>query len=249
MIQVGMIQKGKIQGASRRLVLIGVSALALSGCGKDLLGPPEPGPIYPVRPVFATAQGAKVSWALSILRPDVAGGLDSDRIALMQIDGSLDYYAKATYPDRVSPIVQQALVDAFEASGRIDAVAPEQSALHADYNLITEVKDFAAHYSQPDGIPSVTVAITAKLATAHGRAIVSSFSTVQSGTASANSAAATAQAVQQALGTAVTQIVNWALTAPPPATQLPAQTASPGKPAEQLLHDAARGSDRLRPPQ
>ncbi len=243
-----MIQKGKIQGAtiSRRLLLIGAPALALSACGKDLLGPPEPGPIYPVRPTFAPAKGEKVSWALTILRPDVPGGLDSDRIALMQTDGSLDYYAKATYPDRVSPVVQQALLDAFEASGRIDAVAPEQAALHADYNLVTEVKDFAAHYSQPDGIPSLTVAITAKLTTSHGRAIVSSFSATQTGTASANSAAAAAQAMQQALGMAVTQIVGWALSAPPPTTQQPAQTASPGKPAEQLLHDATRGSARLR---
>ncbi len=218
MIQRGMIQEGKIQGAmiSRRLMLIGVPALALSACAKNLIGPPDPGPIYPVSPTFAAVQGEKVSWALSILRPDLPGGLDSDRIALMQTDGSLDYYANATYPDRLSPVVQQALLDAFEASGRIDAVAPEQAALHADYDLATEVKDFAAHYSQPGGIPSVTVAITAKLIAAHGRTIISSFSTTQTGNASANSAVAATQALQQALGTAVTQIVGWALNAPLP---------------------------------
>jgi cholesterol transport system auxiliary component len=213
-----MIKEGVIQGSMipRRLLLIGAPALALSACGKDLLGPPEPGPIYPVRPTFAAAKGEKVSWALAILRPDVPGGLDSDRIALTQTDGSLDYYAKATYPDRVSPIVQQALLDGFEASGRIDAVAPEQTALHADYNLVTEVKDFAAHYSQPDGIPSVTVTLTAKLTTTHGRAIVSTFTATQTATASANSAAAAAQVLQQALGTCVTQIVGWTLSAPRP---------------------------------
>jgi len=52
------------------------------------------------------------------------------------------------------------------------------------------------------------------------------------------------QALQQALGAAVTQIVNWALTAPFPVTQQPGSTASPGKPAEQLLHDATRGTTR-----
>jgi len=207
-----------IQGAmiSRRLLLIGASALTPSACTKDLLGPPEPGPIYPVRPTFAAVQGEKVGWALAILRPDLPGGLDTDRIAVIQADGSMDYYANATYPERLSPIVQQTLLDAFETSGRIDAVAPEQAALHADYNLVTEVKDFAAHYSQPGGIPSVTVAITAKLIAAHGRIIVSSFSTTQTGTASANSASAATQALQQALGTAVAQIVGWALNAPVP---------------------------------
>jgi ABC-type uncharacterized transport system auxiliary subunit len=119
--------------------------------------------------------------------------------------------------------------------------------LHADYNLVTEVKDFAAHYAQADGIPRVVVSLTAKLTTTHGRVIVSSFSTNQTLNASANSAVAVAQALQQALGTAVTQIVNWALSAPMPAMQQSATTASPAKPAEQLLHDATRGSNRLPP--
>jgi cholesterol transport system auxiliary component len=244
-MEKGMNKMGMIQ---RRLFLIGASALVLSACGGNLLGPPDAGPIYPVQPKFPAAQagGDKVTWALAILRPDVPGGLDNERIALMQPDGTMDYYAKATYQDRVPSIVQQALLDGFEATGRIDAVAPEQAALHADYNLLTEVKDFAAHYSQPDGIPSVTVSITAKLTTSHGRAIVSSFSATQTGTASVNSAGAASQALQLALAGAVTQIVTWVLAAPPPKTQQPPETASPGKPAEQLLHDTTRGSGRLR---
>ncbi|HEX4270288.1 MAG TPA: ABC-type transport auxiliary lipoprotein family protein [Rhizomicrobium sp.] len=231
---------------ARRLFLIGTSSMVLSACGSNLLGPPEAGPMYMVAPKFAAQPaGAKVTWALAILRPDTGAGLDTDRIALTQPDGTMDYYAKATYPDRLSAIVQQALLDGFEASGRIDAVAREQDALHVDYNLAVELKDFAAHYAQQDGIPSVTVAITVKLTTAHGRNIVGSFSTVQTGNALSNSAGATTQALQQALSAAVTQIVAWTLTAPAPTTQQPA-TASPGKPAEELLHDTTRSTDRMR---
>ncbi len=143
-----------------------------------------------VAPKFppAPAGGEKVKWALAILRPDTAAGLDTDRIALTQPDGTMDYYAKATYPDRLPAIVQQALLDGFESSGRMDAVAREEDALHTDYNLAVEIKDFAAHYNQQDGIPAVTVSITVKLTTAHGRDIVASFSTTQTGTASVNSA-------------------------------------------------------------
>jgi len=175
----------------------------------------------------------------------MAAGLDTDRIALTQADGTMDYYAKATYPDRLPNIIQHALLDGFEASGRIDRVAREEDALHADYNLDVEVKDFAAHYSQPDGIPGVTVTIMVKLTTAHGRDIVGSFSTTQTGTDSVNSAGATAQTLQQALAAAVTQIVDWALKAPFPVTQQATSTASPGKPAEELLHDATRGTSRV----
>lgn len=229
----------------RRLFVIGSGSLLLAGCGGKLLdiGPPEPGPVYSVLPKFPAGQGAKVSWALSILQPSASPGLDSERIALIQPDGTLDFYAKVSYPDRLPPMVQQALLNGFEASGRIDAVAREQDALHADYNLVTEIKDFRAHYAVTDGIPNVTVALTAKLTTSHGRAIVSTFSTTQTGTASVNSAAAAAQALQQALAAAVTEIVNWALTAPPPTSQRPA-TASPGKPAEELLHETTRGVTR-----
>jgi len=233
---------------ARRHFLAVAPCLALAGCGENVLGlgPQEAGTIYPIRPAFQPAGGEKVGWALSILRPDIAAGLDSDRIALIQPDGSMDYYAKANYPDRLPTMVQQALLNAFEASGRIDAVALEQAALHADYNLGTEVKDFAAHYGQADGVPQVTVNLTAKLSTAHGRVIVASTSANQTLNASANSAGAVAQALQQALGTAITQIVTWALTAPMPTTQQPATSASPAKPAEQLLHDVTRGSNRLR---
>lgn len=230
----------------RRLFLVGTSSLVLAACGGNVLGlgPQEPGTIYPIRPAFMPGNGEKVGWALSILRPDLAGGLDTDRIVLHQADGSMDFYAKATYPDRLGAIVQQTLLDGFEMSGRIGAVAPEQAALHADYNLVSEVKDFSAHYAQTDGMPSVTVSIMAKMTTAHGRAIVSTFSAVKTVSASANSAGAVAQALQQALGAAVTEIVNWALALPMPASQQPAATASPAKPAEQLLHDATRGTNR-----
>jgi cholesterol transport system auxiliary component len=158
----------------------------------------------------------------------------------------MDFYAKAAYPDSLPSIVQHALLGGFEASGRIDAVAQEQDALHADYNLVTEIKDFTAHYAVADGIPTVTVALTVKLTTSHGRAIVGSFSSVQNGTASVNSAQAVVKALQQALTAAVNEIVNWTLAAPMPTTQQPVSTASPGKPAEELLHETTRDATRPR---
>ena len=241
----------------RRILLTGAAALALSvplaACSGNLIGPPDAGPLYVVRPDFPPPPAAadKVDWALSLLHPDLASGLDNDRIALIQPDGTMDYYAKATYQGRLPTIVQQALLDGFEGSGRITKVAREEDALHADYNLVIEVKDFEAKYSQQDGIPAGVVTLSVKLTTAHGRDIVQVFSNTQSVNATANSAAAAAQALSQALGAAVTAVVNWTLSAPEP-VRMPG-TASQAKPAEELLHRTTRGSNRLRdatpPPQ
>ena len=49
---------------------------------------PKPAPSIRCIRTFPPASGEKVGWALSILRPDVAGGLDTDRIALIQPDGT-----------------------------------------------------------------------------------------------------------------------------------------------------------------
>ena len=113
-------------------------------------------------------------------------------------------------------LVQAALISGFEASGRIDQVAREQDALHADYDLITEIRNFEAHYPAPDAVPTVTVTLAVRLASAHGRKILGSFTATQSQPCAANSAGAVAQALGQALGQAVQAIVTWTLGATPP---------------------------------
>lgn len=249
MNQRGINSAGMIQ---RRTFLAGAATLSLPACSSDLLGPPQAGPIYPLRTSFpAGATGEKVNWALSVLRPDVPGGLDTDRIALLQADGTMEYYAKATYPDRLSAIIQRTLVDGFEASGRVTAVTRAQEALHADYNLLVEVKDFQAVYKSQDGIPEAVVAMSAKLNTARGRRIIGSLAVNKSVNASVNSTTAATQALSQALGEAVADIVAWTLTTAPaivPGQSPENSTASPGR---ELLQDATRGSDRLprTPPQ
>ena len=230
----------------RRLFLVGAASLTLSACTADLLGPPEASPIYPLRPAFpAPVSGEKVNWALSIMRPDVPGGLDTDRIALLQPDGTMDYYAKAAYPDRLSAMIQRAVIDGFDASGRVTAVTRAQEALHADYNLLVEVKDFQAVYQSQDGIPQAVVALSAKLNTAHGRKVIGTLAVNKSVSASINSTVAVTQALSQALGQAVTDIVTWTLATAPAIVPGQSPETSTASPARELLQDVTRGSDGL----
>jgi cholesterol transport system auxiliary component len=214
----------------RRLFLIGASSLALAACG-NILGPPPASQIYVLRPAPPAQGGDKISWALSIDKPDASDALDTERIALAKSDTLLDYYANAVWPDRLPNLVQTSLLAGFEATGRIGSVAREEDSLHADYNLTTDIRDFEARYATPDGAPTAAITIIAHMAEAHSRKIVANLTVTLSEPASANSVDAVVQAFDIALAKAVTQIVSWALSLPPPSTaRTSADLAAPETP-------------------
>jgi len=214
----------------RRLFLIGASSVVLAACG-NILGTPPPSQIYVLRPAPPPAQaGAKVSWALAVIKPDASDALDTERIALTRNDTQLDYYANAIFPDRLPDIVQTALVAGFEASGRIETVARDEDALRADYDLSAEIRNFEARYATPDGAPTVAVTIIAHMADARSREIVANLTVNFTEPASANSVNAVVQAFDVALASATAQIVSWALNLPLPAERAMAtDTTTPSR--------------------
>jgi cholesterol transport system auxiliary component len=202
---------------NRRMILIGTSALVLSGCS-DLIGPlSTPQQLYVLRPGgVASTAGPKVRWSLAVLTTTISDHLDSSRIALRQSDNSVDYYAESAWTDHLPRLVQNALVEAFENSGRIEAVSADGEGFHADYILQAQIRDFEARYDQPDGIPTVWVRIESKLAPSRGREIVASLNSVHQVRATANSVAVVVRAFGDAIGLVLSDIVNWTLSAPPP---------------------------------
>jgi len=201
----------------RRALLLGSAAFALGGCS-DLIGPSSaPVQLYGLKPSGgAPTTGPKVPWHLSVGVPTATDYLDRSRIALMQPDTSVDYYAGAQWTDHLPVLVQEALIEAFEDSGRIDGVAAESDGFKADYVLEMDLRDFQARYDQPDGIPTAVVRIAAKIAPTLSHNIASSFQVSHQAQASQNSVGAVVQAMDAALGQALSEIVNWALSQPPP---------------------------------
>ncbi|HWE06920.1 MAG TPA: ABC-type transport auxiliary lipoprotein family protein [Rhizomicrobium sp.] len=198
----------------RHMVLAGAAMLALAGCG-SLLGPSSPPlQLYRLRPAFPAAGGPFVSWQLAVARPSAPQSLDTERIALMR-GALMDYYADAQWSDSVPRLVQSLLVEAFERSGRILAVAAESGGVHGDYTLECEIRDFDAQYATDNGAPTVIVAIEAKLLGPQGK-VVASLEAKQAEPASANSVPSVVAAFDQAIAATLTQIVTWALGAPPP---------------------------------
>ena len=196
----------------RRALLLGSAAFALAGCS-DLIGPgSSPVQLYKLNPPGgAVATGPKVPWQLAVALPNATDYLDRSRIALMQPDGSVDYYAGAQWTDHLPVLVQEAMVEAFENSGRIDGVSAEGTGFRADYILQTDLRDFEARYDQPDGIPTAVVRLEAKMAAMHGGSIMANLKASHQVQATQNSVAAVIQAMDAALGQALSEIVNWTL--------------------------------------
>jgi cholesterol transport system auxiliary component len=202
---------------NRRTLLLGSGAFVLTGCS-DLIGPTStPQQLYVLRPSGgASTAGPKVPWSLAIITTTISDHLDSSRIALTQSDSSVDYYANSAWTDHLPRLVQNALIEAFENSGRIAAVSADSEGFHADYVLQAQIRNFEARYDQPDGVPTVWVRVESKLAPTRGREIVASLNSIHQVQAATNSVPAAVRAFGDAIGAVLSDVVNWALSAPPP---------------------------------
>lgn len=198
-------------GARRPLVAIIalLLPLLLAGCGGLLSSPPQR-QLYRVTPSFAFPAGLPHSAAqLLVAAPLAPAGLDSRRMALSTTPVSLDYYADGEWTDRAPFLVQDALVNGFEKSGALPAVAPDRGGLSADFVLDTSVDDFTAHYDSPAGPPIVRIALTAKLVRMPERKIIAHISVARDQRAAANTLPEIVRAFNVALGGAVPQVVAW----------------------------------------
>ncbi len=212
------MNKHSDRAPSRRgILLTGVAALALGGCS-SMIGPGPSPQLYVLRPrLNAVSDAPRVSWQLAVALPNAALSLDTARIALQRTADTMDYYANSAWQDRAPLLVRRAIIEGFEESGKIAAVASDTEGVRADYTLQSDLRAFEARYDTPDGAPEVVVDIAARLLQTPGRKITASLMVRKTARASANSVPAVVAAFDRALAEAVEQIVAWALKAPPPA--------------------------------
>jgi cholesterol transport system auxiliary component len=196
---------------TRRVLFAGASGLILAGCA-DVVGPPAAPKLYTLNPPLSgPLAGPKVGWALSIQTPDASAGLDSERIAITRPPSGLDYYADAAWADHLPALVGSALLEAFERSGRIGAVARDSDAARADYVLSTDLRDFSCRYDAGEGAPLAVVRLGARVVDAKSRKIAGSAVFAKEVRASANSVPAGVAALSEAYGGVLAELVPWVL--------------------------------------
>ncbi len=196
---------------NRRLLFTGTAGLVLAGCSDIISAPPSP-KLYVLKPKLpAKLQGPAVKWALSIQLPAAGGGLDSERIAILRPPASLDYYAGSAWADPLPQLVQQDLLEAFEASGRIASVSRDSDANLVDLILGIDLRDFEARYDQGEGAPLAVVRLGARVIQARSRKIAGYTEFAKEVRASANSIDAGVEALSDAFSGVLTDLVPWVL--------------------------------------
>jgi len=196
----------------RRAVLV-AAMLLCGGCG-SLLETDLP---VTTNYVLASAPGASAGVTrsevdLSIGRPDMAPGLDSERIAVLK-GRQLDYYRGAQWGGRTTEIVQTLLVDSFEDQQLFRSVTAEQSRVSSDYVLDVSVRDFQAEYASDNEAPTAHVTMVVRLIRVSDRQLVQTLAATAESRASDNRLSAVAAAFETAAQKVVLELAQKTATA------------------------------------
>ncbi len=200
----------------RLAALVGAVVL-LAGCQfiSAVDAATEPQDLYTVTPKSTFDSNLpSVYWQLAVEAPAAAANLNTGRIAIAMTPTSTDYYAKAAWTDRAPLMVQTRIVDSFENTRKIVAVARESIGIRANYVLQPDLRNFEAlyYYGKP---PIVRVRVIAKLVRMPDRQIIGVASFERCVRARADSVPKVVDAFDQALGSVIKRLVGWTLRTPP----------------------------------
>lgn len=155
------------------LITLGALATLLAGCG-SIGGPRTEVTVYsPATAVTVDPSWPEVDWSLSVGVQAANTMLDSPRIAVRPTANELQTYKGARWADNAPDLLQTALVEAFEDSGRIPSVMRVGGgSSRGDYGLFVEVRQFETVYE--DGTPAAVIEVQARLVKLRGGGLVAS---------------------------------------------------------------------------
>jgi len=138
------------------LPVILTGCLSLGGGGKTVIYSPQ------VK-IETKAEWPSVGWSLVIDKPLAGEALDSSSIAVRPEPGELQVYADAQWSDPAPDMLQTALVQSFEDSGKIGSVGRQSTGLHGDFGLMLDLRQFESVYEDSSRPPSAVIEVQAKL--------------------------------------------------------------------------------------
>lgn len=214
----------------RMLTALGMPVLlmCLSACDRLLPGSGPPPQLYQLSPKNTfPATLHKVPWQLTIEVPFASSALNTTRIAIMPTAVQIDYYAKATWTDRIPVMVQTLIVESFENSHLIVGIGRDTIGLRSDFVLKTELREFQSESYNPQG-GLVRVAIDAKLVQMPARTIIAATEFREVAPAIVDDLNSVIGAYDEALGRVMKKMVAWTINSGSEAYRPPADAVSGG---------------------
>jgi len=191
---------------------LGASALALGGCGSLFKAATTTPSLYTLTAAETVAPGPTVPWQLVVEEPVASRAIDTDYIALMPSTTEVKYFDNARWAERAPRMVQSLLVESFENSKRIVAVGRQAVGLRADFQLVSELREFQAEYR--NGLkspPVIRIRLSAKMIVQPQQVIVAAEAFDFQKALATNDMAAIIAGFDEVLGQAMGALVQWAL--------------------------------------
>lgn len=164
-----------IGGWARGLVL----ALAIAPLGACALANAGSGPAPQLFTLTVAHPGSHEATAakgppIEVAEFSAPAALDTTRIAQQSTPNEIAYYADARWADRAPRMIQMLMVETLENSGRFDAVSPQGAGLRVDYELMGDIRQFAAVPSANGDKNEVRIDLLARLVKKDERSILAS---------------------------------------------------------------------------
>jgi cholesterol transport system auxiliary component len=152
---------GNIAGG-RKVVKAALVAglLSVSACTSLVPSPPPSTYDLTAPQSFPNLKGSTRAQIL-ILEPSALKTLDSQDIVIKPSGTEVEYLAKSQWSDRLPKLVQARLIEAFENTDRVRAVAKPGEGLVIDYQVVSDIRAFQADVAS--GLSEARVSISIKL--------------------------------------------------------------------------------------
>ncbi len=188
-----------------RFAILAAAAALTAGCLGGLKEPVPQPLVYRIEaPKLAT--GAPLAADLKIDVGQVAPGLDSPGIATRWPGQRLDYVAGARWAEELPQLLESALVESLQDSGRLRSVQGDFGRFRATHTLVVEVRRFEADYTG-GGLPVAQVELTATIGKTDRR-VLASFTVAASESAAENRQTALVAALDTAFSRAASELAE-----------------------------------------
>ncbi|ALQ97373.1 ABC transporter [Xylella fastidiosa 32] len=192
--------------------LVCLSVLTLASCSSTLLGEKKPTTIYsPHIRVAPDPSWPTVTWHLTVLHPKAPRMIDTPRINVQPTPGEIQVYRNVSWAQPTTDMLEDALMRAFEDSGKIAGVTRSGTGIRTDYSLNLDLRRFESDYAGT-AMPTATIEVNAKLIGAHNKRLIASRTFIVTQPATNTDTSTVANAFGQALTQLTNELVGWTLT-------------------------------------